>query len=294
MWAAEFERECADGYGYMVKGGVNELGHRAVTTPGILPRLRRRAYAIRPRGMGETVRPRHRLRRTGLDDPPARLRHVRMNETAYGRRPYVEKLALTPDGQRLYLRPDGTPKRVGDPVRNPDLAATLGRIARDGVEAFYTGEIGRRIVADMAAHGGLLPRDDLAELQAGAARAARRRLSRPPHRGDAAAGRRHHGRGRCCASSSASTWRRSATIPPSTSGIVAEAMKIAGRDKDEKIGDPAFVPAPLDELLSDALRRRLRGAHPPRREGVAHARTAPMRRTPPPFPASMPAGWWCR
>ena len=26
MWAADFERECSDGYGYVVKGGVNELG----------------------------------------------------------------------------------------------------------------------------------------------------------------------------------------------------------------------------------------------------------------------------
>ncbi|MBN9374916.1 MAG: gamma-glutamyltransferase, partial [Cellulomonas sp.] len=34
--------------------------------------------------------------------------------------------------------------------------------------------------------------------------------------------------------------------------VVAEAMKIAGRDKDEHIGDPAFVPPPLDRLLSDA------------------------------------------
>src|ERR1700690_3505704 len=31
MWADAFERECADGYGYVVKGGVNERGHCAVT-----------------------------------------------------------------------------------------------------------------------------------------------------------------------------------------------------------------------------------------------------------------------
>src|SRR5258708_23079378 len=33
--------------------------------------------------------------------------------------------------------------------------------------------------------------------------------------------------------------------------IVAEAMKIAGRDKDENIGDPDFVPPPLERMLSD-------------------------------------------
>src|ERR1700730_3323440 len=36
MWAAIFERECSDGYGYVLQGGVNEIGHAAVTTPGIM------------------------------------------------------------------------------------------------------------------------------------------------------------------------------------------------------------------------------------------------------------------
>jgi len=39
-------------------------------------------------------------------------------------------------------------------VVNPDLAATLETIARDGADAFYAGEIARRIAADMAAHAG--------------------------------------------------------------------------------------------------------------------------------------------
>ena len=34
--------------------------------------------------------------------------------------------------------------------------------------------------------------------------------------------------------------------------VVAEAMKVAGRDKDRHIGDPRFVPPPLERLLSDA------------------------------------------
>nr|WP_309139683.1 gamma-glutamyltransferase [Siccirubricoccus sp. G192] len=34
--------------------------------------------------------------------------------------------------------------------------------------------------------------------------------------------------------------------------VVAEAMKVAGRDKDRHIGDPRFVPPPLAQLLSDA------------------------------------------
>src|SRR3712207_7873990 len=48
-----------------------------------------------------------------------------LDERAYGRLSYRDKLAFTEDGARLYLREDGSSKRLGDMVRNPDLAATL-------------------------------------------------------------------------------------------------------------------------------------------------------------------------
>ena len=250
MWQGLFERECSDGYGYVLKGGVNELGHGAVTTPGIL-RLFEAAHA----GFG-------RLAWSGLFAPaigfaaegwtirPHVASMMAMNEAAYGRLPYVAKLAATDDGAALYLRPDGTPKRVGDQVRNPDLAATLRHIADHGVESFYSGALSRRIVADMRAHGGYLSADDLADF--------RPRVHAPleiTYRG-----------------------RRIATPPPPAGGIlvaemlrilerfdlialghnsagyiavVAEAMKIAGLDKETHIGDPDFTPPPLDMLLSD-------------------------------------------
>ena len=34
MWTSLFERECPDGYGYVLRGFVNELGHTSVATPG--------------------------------------------------------------------------------------------------------------------------------------------------------------------------------------------------------------------------------------------------------------------
>ncbi len=251
MWAAEFEGECADGYGYRVKGAVNELGHRAVTTPGIL-----RVFAAAHAEFGRAKWEKLFEAAIGFAEQGWMIRpHVygmfSMNESAYGRRPYVQKLALTPDGQRLYLRPDGTPKRVGDPVRNPDLAVTLGRIARDGVEAFYTGEIGQRISADMKAHGGLLSARDLADFKP----EVRAPLS-VSYRGRRIAVTPPPGGGIMVAQMLRTLERFDLASLGHNSAeyirIVAEAMKIAGRDKDEKIGDPAFVPAPLDELLSDA------------------------------------------
>ena len=250
MWLRDFERECSDGYGYVVQGGVNEKGHRAVTTPGIL-----RVFAEAHRRFGRTAWEKLFVPAIGFAEQGWLIRpHVAgvfaTNEASYGRLPYVEKLRLTPDGRRLYMRPDGTPKRVGDPVRNPELAATLRGIARDGVEAFYTGDLARRLVADMAAHGGLMTLADLAnfkpELRAPLAVAYRgRRLAMPPP----PAG------GIVIAEMLRILERFDLSSLGHNSaeyiGIVAEAMKIAGRDKDEKIGDPAFVKPPLDELLSD-------------------------------------------
>lgn len=251
MWAHLFERECTDGYGFVLKGAPNEVGRASVTVPSILRtfaeahgafgRLPWRdlfAGAIACAREGWMVRP-----------------HVHMmmtaDERAYGRVNIADKLAHTPDAARLYLRADGTPKRPGERVVNEDLAATLETIARDGADAFYSGEIARRIAADMAAHGGLVTEADLAAVQA-------RRVAplRVPYRG------------------------RTLVLPPPPSGgifvgevlrilehfdlpgmghnspamiaVLAEALKRAGLDKDRHVGDPDFVEVPVGLLLSDA------------------------------------------
>ena len=251
MWAEIFERECSDGYGYVLKGAVNELGHAAVTTPGIM------------RVFGEAHRVYGRLPWTELFSPaigfgeggwvirPHVAYMFSLNETAYGRRPMADKLAFTETGRALYLRQDGTPKRVGDEVRNRDLAATLRALARNGAESFYTGEIGRRIAEEMRAHGGLLTQDDLANFKV-----QKRAPLEIPYRGRGIAVTPPPGGGILVAEMLRILERFALTElthnGPDYIRVIAEAMKIAGRDKDRHIGDPDFVPAPLERLLSDA------------------------------------------
>jgi gamma-glutamyltranspeptidase/glutathione hydrolase len=60
---------------------------------------------------------------------------------------------------------DGKMFQPGDTLRQPELAATLKRIARKGATEFYTGETARMLVDDMSRLGGLITLDDLAKYQ---------------------------------------------------------------------------------------------------------------------------------
>jgi len=61
---------------------------------------------------------------------------------------------------------DGKAPKVGDVFRNPDLAHSLELIARDGLDAFYRGEIARHILATSSRLGGTMTADDLSAFSA--------------------------------------------------------------------------------------------------------------------------------
>lgn len=54
---------------------------------------------------------------------------------------------------------------VGECFKQPALADTLGRLARRGAAGFYGGKTARLIQADMIQNGGLIRRDDLAQVR---------------------------------------------------------------------------------------------------------------------------------
>src|SRR6266481_1416803 len=74
-----------------------------------------------------------------------------------------EKGALErfPMSQRIFLN-DGKLWRAGETLKQPELAATLKRIAAKGAEEFYRGETARMLVDDMKRGGGLITMEDLA------------------------------------------------------------------------------------------------------------------------------------
>jgi gamma-glutamyltranspeptidase/glutathione hydrolase len=165
---------------------------------------------------------------------------------------------------RVYARPTGGRWQTGDRLTQPDLAATLERIAERGPAGFYTGETADRIVAEMHRGGGLITLADLA-----AYRAKFREPVRGTYRGceiisvppSSSGGTtlvemlnilenfelRSHGR-----------WS------PETLHLMIEAMKRAYRDRACYLGDPDVVSIPA-QLTQKDYARQLASTIDPRR-----------------------------
>src|SRR3989454_184055 len=73
----------------------------------------------------------------------------------------VPVLSQFPSSAQTYLV-DGQAPQAGDVHRQPNLARTLQLLASEGKEAFYRGDIARRIVQFSQATGGFLTLEDLA------------------------------------------------------------------------------------------------------------------------------------
>jgi gamma-glutamyltranspeptidase/glutathione hydrolase len=72
-----------------------------------------------------------------------------------------ELLAQTPEASAAYLI-DGKAPEAGSIHRQPDLARSLRRIASEGRDGFYLGEIAEEIIRFSDSHDGLMTLDDLA------------------------------------------------------------------------------------------------------------------------------------
>ena len=66
-----------------------------------------------------------------------------------------------PAAAQVFL-PDGKMPELGDVIKQPDLAAVLEKVAAEGRDGFYKGDIARRLVDGVRAAGGIWSMDDLA------------------------------------------------------------------------------------------------------------------------------------
>lgn len=209
----------------------------------------------------------------GIPGQPAALVHLAEN---YGRLPLAQTLAPAirlaregfevdlkyqtlmqfrrsvvaryPASAAIFLDEDGQVPAVGDLIVQADLADLLERLAEQGFDGFYRGELAEKLVAGVRADGGIWQLDDLANYRV---------VERDPIR---------FGYGDFSVVSAS---------PPSAGGVVlaqifnilsgyrldllsedarihllAEAMRRAYRDRNLYLGDPDFVDMPLARLTS--------------------------------------------
>jgi gamma-glutamyltranspeptidase / glutathione hydrolase len=131
------------------------IGYRSVAVPGTVAGL---ALALKTYGsmkFADVMAPAIRLAENGFPISK-RLAHEFEAE-----RTVLQRFALS---RRIFLN-DGKMFQPGDTLRQPELAATLKRIARNGAAEFYSGETARAIVDDMSRLGGLITLEDLAKYQ---------------------------------------------------------------------------------------------------------------------------------
>lgn len=167
------------------------------------------------------------------------------------------------DFAATYL-PGGKPPAVGEIFVNKQLAATYRKIAADGPDAFYRGEIAQKIVKFAQSQGGLHTMEDFAKQTSN------------------------------WVDPLSTTYRGTTVyeIPPNTQGLVAlemlnilegfdlksmkhnsaeylhllvEAKKLAFIDRARHIADPVFYQTPVDKLLSKEYAAELRKRIDPNR-----------------------------
>ena len=161
---------------------------------------------------------------------------------------HSQTLQSDPESKRIFQR-DGDYYKPGEKLVQPELAATLQRIATNGAKEFYQGETAQKLAAAMSAHGGLITTDDLAHYKV---------LERTPLTGE------YKG------------FHVITAPPPSAGGIgllqilgiltgtgydsdgagsakavhyEAEAMRRFYADRSEYLGDPDFYNVPVKSLL---------------------------------------------
>ena len=164
----------------------------------------------------------------------------------------------------------GAPYAAGDRLRQPDLAATLERIAEQGPAGFYAGRTAELLAREMAANGGLITTADLAayaprvrEPIRGAYRGHTVLSMPPPSSGGVALVQMLN---------VLEGWDLRAAGHGSAANVhrIAETMRRAFADRARFLGDPDFNRSmPVIRLTSKPYAARLRATIGPQRASVS-------------------------
>jgi len=271
-------------YSSGIGGGGFFLLHRAADDRDLMIDARETAPGAATRDMyldadGEVVpgRSMNGALAAGIPGTPAGLVHLAEH---YGRLPLASSLApairharagfaVTPhyrimagfrtdamkanaETARIFLA-DGAPPADGTILKQPDLAATLARLAAEGRDGFYAGPLAAQLVDGVRAGGGLWQLEDLARYRVverepvvGEYRGIRVVSAPPPSSGGIVL---------IEALNILAGFDLADADAPQRTHYVIEAMRRAYRDRAEYLGDPDFTEVPVARLTSQAHAR---------------------------------------
>jgi len=171
----------------------------------------------------------------------------------------AHNLSEDPESKRIFQK-GGSFYDAGDVFVQPELAATLRRIAASGSGEFYEGETARRLVSEMATHGGLLT---LADLQA--YRAVERTPLSGSYRGLTILTAPLPSSGgigilQMLGMLEGSGYGKAGPGAAATIHYTAEVMRRYFADRSQYLGDSDFVKVPVKGLLDPAYIRERRAS----------------------------------
>ncbi len=194
------------------------IGYRSVAVPATVAGLELALRTYGTKKLSEVMAPAIRLAEQGFPVSEKLARSLR------AARPRLQRFSVS---RRIFLK-DGELFAPGDTLRQPELAATLRRIARGGAAEFYRGRTARELADEVARMGGLLTREDLAGYQA--------KIREPL---------------RAKYTTNGSEWEVIATPPPSSGGVaIIEALNILAESELKSWNDPQTV-----HWVAETLRR---------------------------------------
>jgi gamma-glutamyltranspeptidase/glutathione hydrolase len=183
--------------------------------------------------------------------------YARLEKGYASRRTVMERYP----GTRAVFLADGDPPRVGETLKQPDLARTLELLADEGFDGFYRGDVARKLLASVADEGGKWTAAELAGYQLREREPIRFRY----HDWDITTAPPSSSGGVALAEilQIASGWDLSKLDRAHRVHVLVEAMRRAYRDRTIYLGDPDFVKMPLARLTSADYAAGLRATiHP--------------------------------
>lgn len=245
-------------------------GGLSVGVPGALAALKMAHDKHGVLSWAEVFEPAIRLAEEGFIVSPRLERYITIDE----------KLMLVPASRDYFYDENGNPWKAGHLLKNPKQAAVLKRIANEGISAFYTGEIAKKIVdaiKNAPNNPGLMELSDLGSYQAkerpvicGSYRIYKVCSIPPPSSG---------GHTMIATLGMLEGFNIDQMVPHSADAynIILEAESLAYADRNQYTGDTDFVDVPVNGMIdADYLASRAKLIKPGSSIGKAPYGTPPM------------------